>query len=82
VVIHAGAAGLFGVASGVSVGVDEGVEAGVAAAEGDADSSDGGGAVIGARLVADAQAAMRRPTTIAVATRENDERIPSPPDGV
>jgi hypothetical protein len=42
----------------------------------------GGGEVAGGGLAGDAQADTSSPTTIVVATRSNEERIPGPPDGV
>jgi hypothetical protein len=61
---------------------------GVADAETDIGGEDVGGGVvaggddIGGGVVAAAQTTTRRPTTIVAATRESEQRIPSPPDGV
>ncbi len=57
-----------------------GVSDGIAAAEVDAGDADG--VVTGTGLVADSQAATKRLTTIVVPTRESEERIRYPPDGV
>jgi hypothetical protein len=66
----------------LSSGVTDGVAEGTAESKGDAGGPDGGGVATGAGPVTDVQATIRRPTTIVVATREIDERIPCPPDGV
>lgn len=61
---------------------------GISGADDDTMGPDGGVVVIGAGLVtgagleAGAQATMRMPTTIVVATRDSEGRIRCPPDGV
>jgi hypothetical protein len=74
--LAAGEDGVVGIGAGVSTGCE------VADAEDDAGGPDGGNVLSGVGLWAGAQATTRRPATMAVATREIEERIRCPPDRV